>query len=204
MTVAGIRLFIFNIIMMKSIKPLESNPIEIKLPAQKKYSIANLRYWLRVMKWLVPLALLGLVIIYELVAARWFHNHLGEEVHYLAEILFYGTIGPVLAFTLLHFLNRWLEEKETSDLQAQLLAEAREYANVSNKLNDDALQTLFAVRVLLSSIETGLKKPDPEVTTLLKSTSMSLESAIKELREHLENQPTPTSNHKYHGQSLLE
>lgn len=199
MTVVGIRLFIFNVGMMKSINHLEGNSIEIKLPVQRNFSITNLRRWLRISKWLVPLTLLGLVIVYEWVAARWFHNHLGEEVHYLAEILFYGTIGPVLAFTLLHFLNRWLEEKETSDLQAQLLAEAREFANVSNKLNDDALQTLFAVRVLLSSIETGLKKPDPEVTTLLKSTSKSLESVIKELREHLENQPIPTSNHNLKG-----
>jgi signal transduction histidine kinase len=182
--------------MMNQTNHLEGKPIEIKLPVQKKYSITNLRYWLRVMKWLVPLILLCLVIIYELVAARWFHDHLGEQVHYLAEIAFYGTTGPVLAFILLQFLNRWLEEKETSDLQAQLLAEAREFANESNKLNDDALQTLFAVRVLLSSIETGLKKPDPDVSTLLKSTSTSLESAIKELREHLENQPISSLNHK--------
>lgn len=149
----------------------------------------SLRKWLKILRWAMPLAMFGLVVLYELTAARWFHINMGERYHYLAEILFYGTIGPALAFILLHFFGRWLEEKETSDLQAKLLAQAREYAGVSNKLNDDALQTLFAVRVLINSLEVGLEKQDQEIAAALENTEWTLEMAIRDLREHLENQP---------------
>lgn len=160
---------------------------------------ASLRSWLKILRWLLPLSMFALVVAYQLVAARWFHNNVGEQYHYLAEILFYGTIGPAFAFILLHFLGRWLEEKETSDLQAKLLAQAREYAGISNQLNDNALQTLFAVRVLINSIEAGLEKQDQGAAALLRRTETALEIAIKELREHLENQGIHGSKIKVNG-----
>jgi signal transduction histidine kinase len=105
---------------------------------------------------------------------------------------------------LLHFLGRWLEEKETSDLQAKLLAQAREYAGISNKLNDDALQTLFAARILINSIEAGLEKQDQGAAALLKRTETALEVAIKELREHLEYQGSNGSKIQFNGSKAQE
>lgn len=175
--------------MMKNLDAVRENLTTLEKSDLEAPAWQNLRNWLRVLRWALPLAMLCLVVLYELVAARWFHVNMGEAFHYLAEILFYGTIGPALAFILLHFLGRWLEEKETSDLQAKLLAQAREYTGVSNKLNDNALQTLFAVRVLINSLQVGLKKQDQEFAALLKNTESTLELAIKELREHLEHQP---------------
>ncbi|HEX6302980.1 MAG TPA: hypothetical protein VFZ76_02255 [Anaerolineales bacterium] len=190
MTLPQIQFLIFNILMMKNMHVLKENTTPLEKPSLDASTWLNLRKWLRVLRWALPLAMFGLVVLYELVAARWFHLNMGEAFHYLAEILFYGTIGPALAFILLHFLGRWLEEKETSDLQAKLLAQAREYTGVSKKLNDDALQTLFAVRVLINSLQVGLKKQDLEFAALLKNTESTLEIAIKELRENLEHQPT--------------
>jgi signal transduction histidine kinase len=165
---------------------------------------SGLRRRLKIMRWLLPVSMFSLVVAYQLLAARWFHNNVGEQYHYLAEILFYGTIGPAFAFILLHFLGRWLEERETSDLQAKLLAQAREYAGISNKLNDDALQTLFAARILINSIEAGLEKQDQGAAALLKRTETALEVAIKELREHLEYQGSNGSKIQFNGSKAQE
>jgi signal transduction histidine kinase len=189
MTLPQIPLLIFNILIMKNLDAVRENLTTLEKSSMDAPAWLNLRKWLKVLQWVLPMAMFGLVVVYELVAARWFQLNMGEQFHYLAEILFYGTIGPALAFILLHFLGRWLEEKETSDLQAKLLAQAREYTGVSNKLNDDALQTLFAVRVLINSLQAGLKKQDRELAALLNNTESTLETAIKELREHLEHQP---------------
>lgn len=144
---------------------------------------------LKVLRWVLPFALLLIVIAYETVVAPWFHDGFGEKYHYLSEIIFYGTIGPLLAFVLLDFLDRWLDERETNDLQARILAEVKAYAGTSHKLNDEALQTLFAVSMLLSTLELPLQGQDPEVAALLKETEDKLDVAIKEIREHLESHP---------------
>jgi signal transduction histidine kinase len=178
-----------------------SNPINrasrglttIYQPRQRTRSRSNFHAWLKVLRWVLPFALLLIVILYETVVAPWFHEGFGEKYHYLSEIVFYGTIGPILTFVLLDFLDRWLEEKETNDLQSRILAEVKAYAGMSHKLNDEALQTLFAVSMLLSSLESPIQRQDPEAAALLKQTENTLEIAIEEIREHLENHPLTES-----------
>lgn len=204
MTLPKTDLLIFNIYIMENYPRIAQEAGKRPNSLQIGPETAGLRRWLKIMRWLLPVSMFSLVVAYQLLAARWFHNNLGEQYHYLAEILFYGTIGPAFAFILLHFLDRWLEEKETSDLQAKLLAQAREYAGISNKLNDDALQTLFAVRVLINSIEAGLEKQDQGSAALFKRTETALEVAIKELREHLENQGINGSNIQLNGSKAQE
>lgn len=204
MTLPKTDLLIFNIYIMENYPRIAQEAGKRPNSLQIAPETAGLRRWLKIMRWLLPVSMFSLVVAYQLLAARWFHNNLGEQYHYLAEILFYGTIGPAFAFILLHFLDRWLEEKETSDLQAKLLAQAREYAGISNKLNDDALQTLFAVRVLINSIEAGLEKQDQGSAALFKRTETALEVAIKELREHLENQGINGSNIQLNGSKAQE
>ena len=127
-----------------------------------------------------------LVVIYEIGPARWIQDGVGDAYHFVAEILLYGTVGPLLAFLLLRFLGRWLEERETSELQAQVLAQAREHARVSRELSDDALQTLFAVSTLLASLESTLPNLSPEAAPTLHETQQSLDCAIRRLRDHLQ------------------
>lgn len=162
-------------------------------PRQRTRTRSNFHAWLKVLRWVLPLALLLIVIAYETVVAPWFHDGFGEKYHYLSEIIFYGTIGPILAFVLLDFLDRWLEEKETNDLQSRILAEVKAYAGMSHKLNDEALQTLFAVSMLLSSLEASIQRKDPEAAALLKEAENTLGIAINEIREHLENHPLAES-----------
>jgi signal transduction histidine kinase len=107
----------------------------------------------------------------------------------LAEILVYGTIGPVLTFLLLEYLGRWLEERETSELQAMILTQARETARIDRELNDNTLQAMFATSVLLDSIKSSLPYLPPEVATQLQAADKSLDGAIRQLREHLLHPP---------------
>ena len=138
---------------------------------------------------MAPAALVVLVVVYEIGPAHWLHDRLGEEAHFVAEILVYGSVGPLLAFLLLHLLGRWLEEKETSDLQARVLAQAYEHVRISRKLSDDALQALFAASMLLASLKSSLPDPLPETASNLLAVQQSLDGAIRRLRDHLQTWP---------------
>jgi len=127
-----------------------------------------------------------LVVVYEVGPARWIQDGVGDAYHFVAEILFYGTVGPLLAFLLLRFLGRWLEERETSELQARVLAQAREHAQVSRELSDDALQTLFAASMLLASLKSTLPDLPPEAASALREMQQSLDRVIRQLSDHLQ------------------
>lgn len=140
------------------------------------------------LQWMVPLGLVLLVVIYEIGPARWILESLGEERHLIAEIAVYAVVGPILAYWLLHFLGRWIDERETSEFQAQLLAQTREQARISQELSDKALQTLFAASVLLSTLRSSLDDLSPEETSTLQKTEEALNSAIRQIRDHLQNE----------------
>ena len=153
-------------------------------PAQPQ-TLSGLRRWLGVLQFVIPIGLVLLVVVYEIGPAEWIYQQLGAADHFIAEIVFYGSVGPILAFGLLRMLARWIEERETSDLQAQVLARAREQARLSRELVDDTLQSLFAVSVLLASLRASAPELSPEATAILSQTQRSLDRSIRSLREHL-------------------
>jgi hypothetical protein len=141
---------------------------------------------LPLLSWVVPLAMFALVVGYELGPSRWIHESLGYHYHLAAEILFYATLGPALAFAILKILQRWLEERDTSDLQAQLLARTRAEAEGSRQLNDDALQVLFAAGVLIDTLKAGNDDALPlELHEQIDQTEKALQEAVAQLRSHL-------------------
>ena len=140
----------------------------------------------RLLQKLIPAALVILVVIYEVGPARWIHDALGEDQHFVAEILVYGTIGPVLAYLLLDFVGRWLDERDTAELQAQVLAHARESERISRDLSDEALQTLFAASALFASLKSTLPELRAESADTWLATEAALERAIQKLRDHLQ------------------
>ena len=144
-----------------------------------------LRRRLRRLQFIVPVGLFLLVLVYELGPAEWIHTFVGESYHMLAELLVYGTIGPALAYVVLHFVDRWLEERETTEAQSQLLAQIEARANASSQLHDDALQTLFAASLLLDSLESKVHDLSPSAQADLKATEQAIDRAIQQLRRHL-------------------
>lgn len=137
------------------------------------------------LSWVVPVAMLVLVVGYELGPARWIHMRFGLNYHLAAELLIFATLGPALAFVLLQLLRRWLEERDTSDLQAALLAQTRAEAQGSRQLNDDALQVLFAAGVLIDTLKAGNQSLPPNLVKQIDETEVALQEAVAQLRSHL-------------------
>jgi hypothetical protein len=102
--------------MRKNALPWSLNRM-LTTPAETLSILTTLRGRVRWLRRILPVGLLLLVVIYEIGPAYWIHDALGEQYHFLAEILVYGTVGPVLAFLLLDLLDRWLEERETTKLK---------------------------------------------------------------------------------------
>lgn len=153
---------------------------------ERRLSHVAFRRRFRLLQKLIPAALVLLVVIYEIGPARWIHHVLGEDHHFVAEILVYGTVGPALAFLLLDFVGRWLDERDTSELQAQVLAQARESERIGRELSDEALQTLFAASALLASLKSTLPEVRTETAGALHETEEALDRAIQKLRDHLQ------------------
>jgi len=99
--------------------------------------------------------------------------------------MIFGTVGPLLAFFALSLLEQWFEERETSDLQAEILADARRDSERSRQLSDDAIQVLFAASALISSLQSVQAEIPMEYVSQLKNTETALDSAIRNLRLHL-------------------
>lgn len=152
---------------------------------------------LRLLRWIVPLALAVLVAVYQLVLVRWLRGSFGEDFHFWSEMLIYGIGGPLLAFLVLDYLGRWQEERETSELQAKLLEETRKRLSISHGLSDEALQTLYAISILLDSLKTSLPEVTPEAASMLHETEQALEAAMLKIRNHLQTSgKTPPTNGK--------
>jgi signal transduction histidine kinase len=147
--------------------------------------LSSLRRRVHVLMLMIPIGLILFVLIYEVGLSEWFRAQFGANFHFVAEVVIYGLVGPLLAYLVLHFLDRWLEERETSDLQAHLLDEAQLRAKLGAELSDDALQTLFAASVLISSLKSGSTDLSPETKFDLARTEESLNRAIQQIRSHL-------------------
>jgi hypothetical protein len=163
------------------------NPEKVQVSERLKSrpTLLGLRRWVDTLQWLAPALMVLIVVAYELGPARWLHQHLGGEPHILAEILFFGTLGPAVVYILFHFLRRWLEERETSDLQALILEQAHARARETYAATDEAIQALFAASVLLASLESKNKDFTPEEVATLHSTRQALDQHIEHLRGQL-------------------
>ena len=147
--------------------------------------LTAIRQRLMLLKWAMPLALFLIVVIFELGPSRWIHDDIGDAYHFLAEIVIYGSIGPSLAFAFLHFLGRWLEERETSDLQALILARTRQQAEMGHQLSDKVLQDLFAASALLASLEAHASELPPDAQAQFHQAQATLNQTVQQLRVYL-------------------
>ncbi len=136
------------------------------------------------LKWILPLAMVVLVVSVELIEAYWFRGGvLGAE--FVADGLVYGTAGPLLLFWLLDVIQRWLAERETSALQARLLARAQEHLRDSHSLSDATLQSLFATSLYLNDVHQHTEDLPPQAREELDAAHHALDAAIRDLRDHL-------------------
>lgn len=152
-------------------------------------SLDTIKHRLHLIQWLAPLGMALLVVLYEVGPARWVDIHVGIRYRFLAEILFYGTLGPLLVFALMVLMRRWIEERETSDLQAQVLEQVKEHARISHEVTDDALQAIFASSVFLSTLEAKIPDLPPDIAAQARDTKRALEPVMRQLYEHQAKRP---------------
>jgi signal transduction histidine kinase len=150
----------------------------------KQLPIAGLRRRLHWLQWAAPAVMAMAVVFYVVGPGELIYRTQGYQRHQIAEILFFGTIGPVLIFFLFNLLGRWLEERETSELQALVLAQAREHARISREVTDDALQAIFAASVMLNSLESRVPDLPPEVIDQLRQANRAMDPILQQLYAH--------------------
>jgi hypothetical protein len=150
-------------------------------------TLSAVRRRLGILRWVVPAAMFMLVVLYEAGPARWILNTYGPSYHLAAELAVYGLLGPVAAAILLDLLGRWIEERETTELQARALAQARAHAEQTHRLTDDILQTMFAVSTLIGSFEDRAEELPNGAAEQLRSTHRALDDAIQRLYTRLKD-----------------
>jgi hypothetical protein len=143
---------------------------------------AMLRRRLRVLRWVAPLALFGLVVAYQYGPSVWLDSTWGPQWRNLGALLFYGTVGPGLLWLLLELLGRWLDERETSELQAAMLMQARQAARVKDETSDTALQKLFAAHLMIESLAADTQLLSPAAREQLRTADQALEAALQDLK----------------------
>jgi signal transduction histidine kinase len=147
--------------------------------------LTTFRRQLRLLQWLIPAGLVLLVVAYELGPSRWTYESLGFTYHLLVEIVVFGTVGPLLAFVLLDLLGRWIEDRETADLQARLLSVAGEKEHEVRELSDDTLQVLFATNLLVTQLKGHEAGLPPGTMEQLEVTGRALNESMEKLRGQL-------------------
>lgn len=144
----------------------------------------GLRHKLGLLKWLIPFGLVIIVIAYEIGPSRWIYNSLGFTPHLVIEIFVFATIGPLLTYLALELLSRWIEEKETADIQANLLSQAKQKEMEARKISDETIQVLFATSLLMAIIKSKETTP-PHIAAQIEVTEKALDESIDKLRLHL-------------------
>lgn len=105
----------------------------------------TLQQRIAILRWALPLLFATLAVVYQLGPARWVHDTYGHDIHYVVEIMFYATVGPLLAFWTLTRISRWLDEKERAEQQAR--ASERRLASITAASADAILGLDSAGRI---------------------------------------------------------
>ena len=107
----------------------------------------TLRQRIATMRWILILAWIVLVTIYQLGFASWVHDRFSPGAHYFVEILFYGSIGPLLALWFLSRIDSRLKEMEQVEKKAQNME--KRLASITH-ISADAILSLGAAGQIVS------------------------------------------------------
>lgn len=99
------------------------------------------------LRWLLPAAIVVVVVIYQLVFAAYAHDNFGHTEHTAMELLFYAGLGPVVAWATLTQIGRWLNEKEEAEQAVR--AGERQLAGIVDA-STDAILSVDAQAIIRS------------------------------------------------------
>lgn len=76
---------------------------------------------MRLLQWAMPLIIAIVATLFQLGPAFYVHEHFSHEIHWGLEILFYGTVGPIVVWFVLRLIRHWLTEKEEAEAEVYRL-----------------------------------------------------------------------------------
>lgn len=158
--------------------------------SQIQNTVVGLRQRLGVLRWLLPFGMAILVVLYEVGPGNWLMDRVGPWAHTAGEVVVFGTAGPLLMFIVLDIFGRWLDERDTSDFQAQLMAQARADVSHSRTLVDDAVQALFSAGALMTALQVEAEQQGVDTGAIpVAEAQRALDDVVDDLRAHLQEAP---------------
>ncbi len=83
-------------------------------------STLTLRRRIGFLRWVLPLITAVTAVIYEVGLGRWMHDTIGAYIYFDIDIIFYSTAVPLLIFSALSIVYRWLENAQRTEQQADV------------------------------------------------------------------------------------
>lgn len=83
-----------------------------------RHSDSMLRRQIAVLRWVLPLLVAALGILYEVGPGRWIHDSFGASDYFNLDIIFYATVAPLVVYIALTRISQWRDDKEQAEHQA--------------------------------------------------------------------------------------
>lgn len=80
----------------------------------------TLKQHIALLRWVLPVAFSVIALIYQLGFAKYVSDNLNHDWHWIVEILFYGTLGPLFTFWILTRILQGLDEKDRVEREARV------------------------------------------------------------------------------------
>ena len=80
----------------------------------------QVRQRIATLRWVLPSLMVLVVVLYQLVLARWISEAFGHQIHFGTEVLFYATVGPLVTYWTLKLIDGWLAEKNLAEQKASI------------------------------------------------------------------------------------
>ncbi len=165
------------------------------------------------LQWVLPTVILAFVVVYQTWFVDYIHDVIGEDAHYIVELILYGAMGPFVTFIVLTWIRRWLVEKENMEDQVReqerrlALLRVEEGKKVAQHLHREVLPNLayIANKIDHTRVRHLAESLIEQADQTLLGLSHMLRDTIGELREkiNLLRRGAPLNGFK-EGSNLLE
>jgi signal transduction histidine kinase len=76
---------------------------------------------LRLMHWMLPVAIALFAAVYQIGLARYVREHYGDWAHYSMEVFLYAALAPIIMWFILGIVRTWVEQKEQAEAEVYRL-----------------------------------------------------------------------------------
>lgn len=135
---------------------------------------------MRRLQWAMPLGIAVLTTVFQLVVVRWIHDQIGHSAHWTFEVLFYGTVGPIVIWFGLGLIRKWLNEKEEAEAEVYRLNQ-----DLTRRV-DERTRELSQKNKALADANSELQQLDRMKSEFVSLVSHELRAPLTNMRSALE------------------